>query len=460
MSYDLFVIGGGPGGYAAAIRAAQLGLKTVLAERDAVGGACLNRGCIPTKTLLQSARLYREMCRCADFGLRAEGVGFDYAALHARKEQVVDRLRRGVEDLLRGNRVERLKGSARIEAPGRVRVGEEVYGAQNILIATGARPALPPVPGLDAPGVVTSDRLLDEGRFYPRLMIVGGGVIGMEFAELYCSLGAEVTVLEARERILPDLDREISQNLSMLLRRRGVTIQTGASLSQVEPDGGALSCAYAAKGGAGRATADAVLVATGRRPNTEGLCAPGVDLGIGREGIPVDGRFETRLPGIYAVGDVVRGNRQLAHAATAQGINVVSALAGKTPPMLLEAIPACVYTEPEIATVGWTEAECKGRGLPVKSAKYPMSGNGRSVIADADRGFIKVAYDPGSGKILGAQLMCEGATELVGAFTAAVAQGRTLEEMASLVRAHPTFGEGISEAVETGLGRSIHQLNR
>ena len=308
--------------------------------------------------------------------------------------------------------------------------------------------------------MLTSDDLLTKADFYPRLAIIGGGVIGMEFASLYSALGAEVTVLEAAERILPTLDRELSQNLSMLLKKRGVKLCPGVAVERLEQTEEGLRCSYALKGKQEAVIADAVLVATGRRANTEELCAPGVDLGLERGAIPVDGRFQTRIPGVYAVGDAVAGSIQLAHAASAQGINAVSLLAGREPPMDLTAIPACVYTQPEMASVGRTEAWCKGEGIPVRTAKYLMSGNGRSLIAGADRGFIKVVSHAGTGVVLGAQLMCERATDLVGAFTTAVAERRTLEELSAIVRPHPTFSEGISEAAEAGLGLSIHQLNR
>ena len=460
MSFDLIVVGGGPGGYVSAIRAAQLGLKTALIERAAVGGTCLNRGCIPTKALLQSAGLYRELREAARFGIRAEGLDFDYAAMCQHRDQVVDQLRAGVQALLKGNGVETISGSALLEGPGRVRVGEDIYEAPHILLAVGSRPALPPIPGLDLPGVLTSDDLLTGAELYPRLTIIGGGVIGMEFASLYSALGAQVTVLEAADRILPTLDRELSQNLSMLLKKRGAKLCPGAAVERVERTEEGLRCSYALKGKQEAVTADAVLVATGRRADTQGLCAPGVDLGLERGAIPVDGRFQTRLPGVYAVGDAVAGSIQLAHAASAQGIDAVSLIAGREPPVDLSAIPACVFTQPEIASVGRTEAQCKGEGIPVRTGKYLMSGNGRSLIAGADRGFIKVVAHAGTGVVLGAQLMCERATDLVGAFTTAVAERRTLEELAAVIRPHPSFSEGVSEAVEAALGLSIHQLGR
>lgn len=460
MSWDLIVIGGGPGGYTAAIRAAQLGLRTALVERDAVGGTCLNRGCIPTKALIHAAERYEEMRECETFGLGAEGVSFDYPAMCERRDHVVGQLREGVERLLKGNKVERITGTARLLGPGRVQVGEEVLEGTNILIAAGSRPALPPVPGLDLPGVLTSDDLLTGAAFYRRLAIIGGGVIGMEFAGLYQALGAEVTVLEALDRILPTLDWELSQNLSMLMKKKGVRLCAGARVERVErgPDG--LVCTYTVKDRTETVTADAVLVATGRRANTDGLCAPEVDLGLERGAIPVDDRFQTCVPGIYAIGDAVKGSIQLAHAAAAQGINAVSILAGKEPPIDLSVVPSCVYVRPEMASVGRTEAQCKEAGIPVKTAKYLTGSNGRSLIAGAGRGFIKVVYDGESGAVLGAQLLCERATDLVGEFASAVSRGETLEDMARVIRAHPTFAEAVGEAAEAGLGLSIHQLNR
>lgn len=460
MSWDLIVIGGGPGGYTAAIRAAQLGLHTALVERDAVGGTCLNRGCIPTKTLIHAAERYEEMKECVTFGLRAEGVSFDYPAMCARRDQVVSQLRDGVERLLKGNKVDRITGTARILGAGRVQVGEEVLEGTNILIATGSRPALPPVPGLDLPGVLTSDDLLTEDTLYQRLAIIGGGVIGMEFAGLYQALGVEVTVLEAMDRILPTLDRELSQSLSMLVKKKGVKLCTGARVEKVEQSPDGLICTYTVKDKTETVTADAVLVATGRRANTDGLCAPEMDLGLDGGAIPVDDRFQTRIPGIYAIGDTVKGSIQLAHAAAAQGINVVSMLAGREPPMDLSVVPSCVYVRPEMAAVGRTEAQCKEAGIPVKTAKYLTGSNSRSVITDAGRGFIKVVYDGESGVILGAQLLCERATDLVGEFASAISRGETLEDMARVIHAHPTFAEAVGEAAEAGLGLSIHQLNR
>ena len=461
MQYDLLVIGGGPGGFAAAVKAAQLGKKVAVFEAREPGGTCLNRGCIPTKALMHSSQLFQELKEGVP-GIALGSVEPDWASLAARKNEVVETLRGGMASLLKSNKIDSIKARAVITGPHTVKAGDEVYEGEHILVAAGSIPSRPPIPGLDLPGVVTSDELLADGRLYPRLTIVGGGVIGMEFACLCSALGTEVTVIEAMDRILPTLDRELGQNLAMLLKKRGVRVHTGAVVERVERQGEALTCTFTAKGKAETAQSDAVLVATGRRPNTAGLFSPRLEdaLGLDRGGIPVNLHFSTRVAGICAIGDVVKGNIQLAHVASAQGINAVSRMAGLRPPMRLEAVPACVYTDPEIACVGSTEAECKENGIPYKTGKYLMSGNGRTVIARGERGFIKVVYHAESGAVLGAQLMCERATDLIGEFTLAVAEGRTVERMAQLIRPHPTFGEGISEVAESCLGLAIHQLNR
>ena len=447
MRYDLVVVGGGPGGYAAAIRASQLGLRTALVERDAVGGTCLNRGCIPTKTLLHSAHLYREMLTCQSFGLQAEGVRFDYGAMSARKDEVTGQLRSGVEGLLKGNKVELLRGSARVEEPGKVRVGEEVLESRHILIATGAVPAKPPVPGLDLPGVVTSDELLADGRLYPRLTIVGGGVIGMEFACLCSALGTEVTVIEAMDRILPTLDRELGQNLAMLLKKRGGRVHTGAVVERVERQGETLTCTFTAKGKAETAQSDAVLVATGRRPATGGLFAGDLLPELERGFLRVDGQFRTSIPSLYAIGDAI-GGAMLAHKAEAEGRFVADLLLGRTPLRGVAPIPACVYTSPELAQVGLTADEARARGIPCAAGKCVLGGNARTLIEGGKRGFVKLVFHRESRALLGAQLCCYRATDLISELALAVTLELTAEQLLRPVRPHPTFAEAISEAVE------------
>lgn len=496
--FDLIVIGGGPAGYEAALFAAKNGMKTALVESRELGGTCLNRGCIPTKTILHSAELYDEMKSCDMFGVHAEGVACDMAAVQTRKNEVIDRLRGGIEMLMKKNKVTVYQGRAVISGVHQVNVQEAKQGtetgeavsrpdiscpviltAENILIATGSLPSIPPIPGTDLHDVMSSDELLLADKLYPRLTIVGGGVIGMEFASVYSALGCQVTVIEFLDRILANMDKEISQNLKMILKKRGVEIHTGAKVESItEKEDGSLVCHYIEKDTKKEAVSDGILIAAGRKSNTAGLFEEkasepgsssdgasiheGVVIGedhallyMDRGRIIVDDYGQTSVPGIYAAGDVTPGI-QLAHAATAQGINAVSHMLYRKeekaqsvfiPPVRTDLIPGCVYTSPEIGCVGMTQEEAKAKGLDVITKKYPMSANGKSLLSNQERGFIKVVADAGTHRILGAQMMCARATDMISEFGTAIVNELTLEQMASVVRPHPTFCEGISEAV-------------
>lgn len=452
--YDLIVIGAGPGGYEAAIEAAKLGLKTALVERRELGGTCLNRGCIPTKTLLHTAELYREVCGAAPMGLTADGIRCDMEQLIARKNQVVEQLRGGIASLMKANRVTVIQGSAAIVDSGLVRIDPEgtELAAAHILIATGSTPAVPPIPGANLPGVITSDELLDCDKLPAHLIIIGGGVIGMEFASVYSALGCRVTVIEALERILANMDKEISQNLKMIMKKRGVDIHTSASVQEIAAGAdNSLICRYTEKEKPAEAAGDRVLIATGRRACTEGLFAENASeavksMAMDRGRIRVNEHFETSVPGIFAIGDVI-GGVQLAHAATAQGRNAVAVMAGKEPGIDLSVIPGCVYTDPEIGCAGITADEAKAAGIEIVSRKYVMGANGKSILSGQERGFIKVIAAADTHRILGAQMMCARATDMVSQFSAAIVNGLTLEDLAKVVFPHPTFCEGIGEAV-------------
>ena len=451
--YDLIVIGAGPGGYEAAIEAAKSGMKTALIERRELGGTCLNRGCIPTKTLLHTAELYREVRGASTIGLEAENLRCDMAQLQARKNAVVEQLRGGIASLMKANKVTVIQGSASIVDSGRVRIEPEgtELETEHILIATGSTPAVPPIPGADLPGVVTSDELLDCDALPQSLVIIGGGVIGMEFASVFSALGCRVTVIEALERILANMDKEISQNLKMIMKKRGVDIHASAMVQEIaaDPEGG-LICRYAEKDKPAQAQGGLVLIATGRRACTEGLFAADASeavtsMAMERGRIQVNGRFETSVPGIYAIGDVT-GGIQLAHAATAQWRNAVAAMAGKEPSIDLSVIPGCVYTDPEIGCAGITADEAKAAGLEIISRKYVMGANGKSVLSGQERGFIKIVAASDTHRILGAQMMCARATDMISQFSAAIVNGLTLEDLARVVFPHPTFSEAIGEA--------------
>ncbi len=445
--YQLLVIGAGPGGYVAALKAAKLGLKTAIVEGRDVGGTCLNRGCIPTKALLHTAEVYTQAKEGAFLGVNAEGISVDFAAAQRRKNEVTEKLRLGIEGLFKQKKVDLLRGTGTILAPGKVSVDGKEYTADHILIATGSVPARPPIPGLEH--ALTSDDLLEgEGRMFSSLVIIGGGVIGVELASVYNALGCHVTILEAMDRILPNMDREICQNLTMILKKRGVEIYPSSMVSAVEKmEDGTLSVRYTNKGTENTAQGEAVLCAIGRRANTAGLFGEGFSLDMERGRILTDENFQTSVPGIYAIGDVT-AKIQLAHVASAQGTACVEKLAGKAAPADLALIPSCIYTSPEIACIGITADEAKAAGRSVKVGKFVMFANGKTVISNGERGFIKIVADAESGVVLGAQLMCERATDMISQLTTAVANGLTAEQLLAVVRPHPTFEEGIGEALD------------
>ena len=452
--FDLIIIGGGSGGYVSAIEASKKGMKTALIERDKLGGTCLNRGCIPTKTLLHSAELYDSMRSCEMFGVQASDVSFDMEKIQGRKEEVISQLRGGIELLMKKNKVTVYCGQGTIESEHEVSVhpseGEEkiLLEGKNILISTGSVPAIPPILGHDLENVVSSDELLDKKTLYPRLTIVGGGVIGMEFASVYSALGCQVTVVEFLDRILANMDKEISQNLKMIMKKRGVDIHTGAKVERItKEEDGTLSCHFTEKDCEKSVVSDGILIATGRRANTEGLFGAGFSLDMDRGRILVNEVGQTSVPNIYAAGDVVPGI-QLAHAASAQGLRAIEHMwKGTADSIRIDLIPGCVYTDPEIGSVGLTQEEAKTQGLSVIVKKYPMSANGKSLLSNQERGFIKVVADGETHKVLGAQMMCARATDMISEFGTAIVNGLTLEQMAAVVRPHPTFSEGISEAV-------------
>ena len=458
MQYDVIVIGGGPGGYVGAIRAAQLGMKTALVEQRELGGTCLNRGCVPTKTLMHSANLYREIGESVALGLQFGERNCDFAQLHARKNAVTAQLRDGIAQLLNANKIDVYQALGQIVDAHTVQAGEQTLTAAYILIAAGSVPAMPPISGSNLPGVVTSDAMLEaQGINCDKLLIIGGGVIGVEMASIYASLGKQVTIVEAAERILPPMDREISQNLSMILKKRGVEIYTSALVSAISQTAHGLMCHFTDKKGEQTAEADVVLISVGRRPCTAGLFADGFALDLTERGfIAVDDKFATSVPNIYAVGDVI-GRMQLAHAAEAQGIAAVEYMSGMAEASVnYDLVPSCVYTTPEIASVGITADEAKKAGREVIAGKYVMNGNAKTIIEQQDRGFIKVVFDKESEVLLGAQLMCARATDLIGEMVTAVSLGLTRAQLARTMRPHPTFCEGITEAIEAAAGHSIH----
>jgi len=457
--FDVIVIGGGPGGYVAAIKSAKEGFKTAVVEDIRVGGTCLNRGCIPAKAMIHASHLYREAKEASRFGVHCADVTYNYEEILTYKESTTDKLVSGVEQLLKANGVTQLAGHGTLEEGNKVSVkcGEEVnvYEADKVIIATGSKPVILPLPGMDLANVLTSDELFQLREVPESLAIIGGGVISVEFASVFAALGSKVTIVEAMPRLLPNMDKEISQNLKMILKKRGVDSHTGASVKSVSESNGMLSVNFEEKGKEVSLEAQYVLCAVGRRPNTEGLFGENVSLEMDRNFIKVDENFKTSMDNVYAIGDVVRG-MQLAHVASAQGIYVVEKLANKETSINLSAVPGCVYTDPEIASVGLTEEEAKEKGIEVKVGKFIMSANGKSLITQEERGFIKVVIDANTDVVLGAAMMCARATDMVGEFVTAVANKLTAHDLIRGMRAHPTYNEGIGEALEDAMGEAIH----
>lgn len=461
--YDVMVIGAGPGGYVAAIRAAKLGLHVAVVEEDRAGGTCLNRGCIPAKAMIHAAETYRSAREADQFGVETGRVSFDYGKILAYKEETTDALVQGVEQLLAGNGVDRLAGKGTLLAGKKVRVTteekEEVYAADHIILAAGSKPLLLPIPGMDLPGVLTSDGLFRLQECPESLAIIGGGVISVEFATAFAGLGTKVTILEALPRLVPNLDKEISQNLKMILKKRGVDIHTSASVQEVAEEDGRYVLRFTEKEKEQEASARYVLCAVGRVPNTEGLFAEDALPDMERGRVLVDEKFETSIPGVYAIGDLIFG-MQLAHTASAQGTVVAEHLAGKSASVDLSVVPSCVYTDPEIASVGLTEEDAKEQGIPVRVGKFIMSANGKSLISREERGFVKILAAEESGVILGAQMMCARATDMIGELATAVANGLTAKQLLRGMRAHPTYNEGVGEALEELEGGAVHVMPR
>lgn len=468
--FDLVVIGAGPGGYVAAIKAAKAGMSVAVVESIRAGGTCLNRGCIPAKAMIHASSLYEEMNSEAGLvGLKAENVSFDYGKIVEYKQKTTDELVAGIEGLLEGNGVARFNGKGSLEKDGSVTVklkaadeeGNEVVSleAGKVLLATGSVPALIPVPGIDLRGVVTSDGVFALSEMPESIVIIGGGVIGVEFATVYANLGAKVTVIEAFPRILQNMDKEISQNLKMIFKKKGIDVHTGAAVKSVEQGGEGLLVNYEEREKPLQATGQLVICAAGRKPNIDGLFGEGVEIGMDGKFIAVNDRFETSIPDVYAIGDIINGT-QLAHAASGYGLCAVDYMNGKEPELKINSIPGCVYTDPEIAQVGMTEAEAKEAGISTISGKFIMSANGKSLITHEERGFVKIVADEADHRILGAQMMCARATDMIAEFTTAIANDMIVEQLLAGVRPHPTYNEGIAEALEDCIGESTHTMPR
>lgn len=463
-TYDVVVIGGGPGGYVAAIRAAQLGLKTACVEqRKTLGGTCLNVGCIPSKALLTSSEKFEEAKHTlAGHGIKLGSVELDLPTMMANKNKVVKDNTAGIEFLFKKNKIDWLKGKGRISAKGEVTVegdgGAEVIGAKNIIIATGSESI--PVPGVevDEQRIVTSTGALELTEVPKRFAVIGGGVIGLELASVWSRLGAEVTVIEYLDRILPGLDGEVSKQMQRILGKQGFTFKLGTKVTGAAAGNAGITLTVEpSKGGEPQQVeADVVLVAIGRRPYTAGLGLEEMGIEVNARGrIVTDAHWQTSVPGVYAIGDVIEG-QMLAHKAEDEGVAVAEFISGQSAHINYDAIPGVVYTWPEAANVGKTEEELKAAGIKYKAGKFPFTANGRARALGYTDGFVKILADAASDKVLGVHIVGPNAGDLIAEVTLAIEFGASSEDIGRTCHAHPTLAEAVKEAALAVDGRPIH----
>ncbi|HWQ41571.1 MAG TPA: dihydrolipoyl dehydrogenase [Desulfosporosinus sp.] len=458
MDYQVGILGGGPGGYVCALRAAQLGLSVVLIEGERLGGTCLNRGCIPTKALVKSADLWRDIGRAEEFGLFVGEKRVDYAAISARKDSVVNALVGGVEKLMKAANIRVVKGWGEFKEPGRISVttenGVEHIGVENVVLATGSMPVRIPIPGADLLGVGTSDEILSEIELPKRLIVIGGGVIGLEFASIYQAFGVQVSVVETLPTLLPNLDEEIPKRLTPLLKRSGMEILTKTSVKEIRLEGENLVVQVEDNKRVREISADRVLLSTGRKPSLRGVDVASLGLETEAGAIKVTAQMQTNLPGVYAIGDAV-GGIMLAHVASTEGIIAAEHIRYGSGAMSYRAIPSVIFTHPEIASVGSAEQELKASGKVYRVSKFPFSANGKALALGESAGIVKILADE-EGVIVGASIMGPQASSLISELVVAVEKGLRAEDIARTVHAHPTLPEAIMEAAHGIDGKPLH----
>lgn len=463
VDYDLIVIGGGPAGYAGAIRAGQLGKKVACIEQERAGGTCLNWGCIPTKALLKSAELYRTLRKADAFGLSVGEVGFDFAKVMERSRGVAGQMAKGIEFLFRKNKVDYLVGRAQVAAPGMVEVTEGEHKgrflrARQILLATGCKPRrLPDVP-VDGERVMTSrEALVPRARPPASLVIIGAGAIGVEFAYFYSAFGTKVTLVELMPQLVPVEDEEIGRGLQRAFEKSGMTVHVGTKVEgiAVGPDRVKMKLVPAAGGAPSTLEAESLLVAVGVVPNLEGAVSSKVRIELDRGYIKVDDRYETSVKGVYAAGDII-GPPWLAHVATFEAIQAVNAMFGHAHQGRVKVFPGCTYCQPQIASTGLTEKACREKGLAYKVGKFPFAASGKAVAAGDAEGFVKVITDAATGEILGAHILGNEAPELIAEYVLAMNLEGTVEEIHHSIHAHPTLSEALAEAAAATSGEAIH----
>lgn len=453
MKYDVAVLGGGPGGYVAAIKASQLGGKVLLIEKENLGGVCLNKGCIPTKTLLKCSGTYKSIKESSNFGINVEGVSIDFKKMMVRKQNVVKTLVNGIRGLLKANGVEVIHGEGHITKLGTLEVNDTVYEAQNIIVATGSKPFIPRIKGVDSKNVMDSDEVLSMESIPSSITIIGGGVIGIEFAVLLSELGCRVTVIEMMKDIIFMADEDVIKELEKILESNKVDIIKSAKVIEIEEK----AVIYEKDSKTFNIEGEKVLVAVGRIPNIdeEELDRLGIKHENGR--IITDEKMQTNIKRIFAIGDV-NGKYMLAHVASEEGIVAVENIFGLSSKMSYSTIPQCIYSHPEIAWVGISEREAKEKGIEVNMGKFPLSANGKSLAEGDTTGFIKIIVDKKYNEVLGVHMVCSHATDMISEGVLAMGLEATAEDIARLMHPHPTVSEALMEAANAVVGKAIHMV--
>ena len=469
MKKELVILGGGPGGYVAAIRAAQLGVIVTIIEQDRIGGTCLNYGCIPTKAFYKNAEVLSLMQKPEEFGITLPEFHFDMTKVLDRKKEVVTRVREGVEQLLKGNRIEVIYGTAKFEGPKSLQVTDHAgiitqIEAERIIIATGSKSAPLTEPGMDSKKVITSDEALELPYVPKRMLVYGGGVIGVEFAGIFATFGSDVTIIKYRPRLIRSLDEEVSKRLSVYLRKKKIKVDIGVKIKEVIETDDGLTVVTETDNGIKEYQCDLLLGATGRIPNIDGLNLEKAGVAYTEKGITVDELYQTSAAGIYAIGDVT-GGQMLAHKASEEGKvcveNIFEQNRGKEPTKVnYGAIPSCIFSFPEVATVGMTEEEAKDKNQDYLVGKALFAANGKAMTLAETDGFIKIIADKNSHVILGVHIIGPHASDLITEGIVAVGKGLTIEDIGDAIHPHPTLSEAFWEAVMDAKGLAIHALPR
>ena len=462
MKYDIIVIGSGPGGYVAAVRAAQAGKRTAIVEREALGGVCLNWGCIPTKALLKSASVYHYVKNAAAYGIDIEGEAkADISKIVARSRGVAETMSKGIDFLMKKNKIDVLRGHGSIESKGVVAVeneeGRTLYEADHIILATGARPRQMPFIPVDGEKIITSREALVIKELPESIVVIGSGAIGSEFAFLFAQLGVKVTIVEYLPNLMPLEDEEVSKTMERAFRKMRATVYTGTTVKAARVnDDGRCEVDIEGKKGAETLVADMVLAAVGIKTNTENIGLEKVGIELERDKIKVDEHYQTAVEGIYAIGDLIP-TPALAHVASAEAIHCIDAICGRSPqPVDYSTIPSCVYTSPEVASVGLTEKQAAEKGIELKVGRFQFTASGKAAAAGERDGFVKLLFDAATDKLVGAHFVGMNVTEMIAEPTVAKALGATAEVLAHTIHPHPTMNEAVMEAAEAALGHAIH----